>query len=145
MSTQMMEAPAIKLETITLMIARLAQVMAEEVDCLHDMRIQDIAPLQKEKIGLITGLESIQKACGKHPSLIWEADNEEREQLVQVIEMFETIKRENQKALHLALKVNHMVVEAIAESISEEKGVANYDLRGGSEDGSRPITLDQRI
>jgi predicted nucleotidyltransferase len=50
MSTDTKITPELKIQDVITLTARLAQLLAEEVDLLGEMKVQKIEALQKEKL-----------------------------------------------------------------------------------------------
>lgn len=141
-------ADSVNVENVIVLTARLAQVLAEEADLLANMKISAIEGLQREKMLLAGALEKQKKLFDRFPSKLHDMDYEERERLEQIIEIFDSIMRENYRRLLVAREVNRKVVEAIAEVINEASSQASYNKKGLSEAGSAEslsVSVDKRI
>jgi len=128
--------------------ARLAQLLAQEADYLDDMQVSQIAGLQKEKNMLTRALASVKKHVSKHPEMLEQMDEQEREDLVQVVGIFNQILEENYRRLAMARAVNQEIVKAITEVAQESARNDTYNQKGQS---GRPgidrvsVTLNERV
>lgn len=128
--------------------ARLAQVLAEEVDCLRDMKVSQIEKLQKEKIFLTNALEAYRKLLDKHPELKKTITPAQRSELEEVSGVFNSVLKENHQRLLVAREVNHRMVQAIRGCVVEQSGHKLYNQRGYSNvPGGRTlsVTLNRQI
>jgi len=144
---EMSEAERCASELIML-TARLAQVLAREADLLAEMKISRITELQDEKIRLTNALESIKKQLNKEPELLDEISDEQREDLYQVITLFDEILNENYTRLNTARLVNQKIIEAISEVVCESAKNDMYDHKGTANTHaaeSISLTLNQRV
>lgn len=146
-SAHLASADSVNVENVIVLTARLAQVLAEEADLLADMRVAAIEKLQREKMLLAGALEKQKKLFERFPHRRHQIDEEERERLEQIIDIFESIMKENYRRLLIAREVNRKVVEAIAEVVSDTHSRGLYDKHGlsGSVSESLSVTLDKRI
>jgi tRNA/tmRNA/rRNA uracil-C5-methylase (TrmA/RlmC/RlmD family) len=140
-------ADSVNVENIIVLTARLAQVLAEEADLLAEMRLSTLNELQREKLLLLGALEKQKKLFDRFPHKTHDIGMDERERLEQIIEIFESIMRENYRRLLVAKEVNRKVVEAIADAVSGSHSQALYDKHGmsGHSADSLSVTLDKRI
>ncbi|MDG1286086.1 MAG: hypothetical protein P8P30_00815 [Rickettsiales bacterium] len=138
---------SINMENVLALIARLAQILALEVDYLAEMDIQAIDPLQNEKKWLTKAVELQLKRVQKYPYLLEAVTYEEREEFADMISVFNEIKQENHRRLLAARDVNARVVEAITEVVNEHNRKPNYDLRGVPESklDSVSVTLNEQV
>jgi flagellar biosynthesis/type III secretory pathway chaperone len=120
----------IDVRAVITVTARLAQLLAEEVDLLSDMKVSKIEHLQSEKIFLTNALEAQKKLINKHPHLAETIPSQDREDLAQVVEVFEGILEENHRKLLLAKEINHQVVQAITSVVKDKSRSKVYDDRG---------------
>lgn len=133
---------------VIMLTARLAQIMAEEVDLLKSMNVKKIGTLQEEKLFLIQALESHKKILKRHPELSEQIPSRDRGDLADVVKVFETILEENHRKLQLAKEVNQQVVNAIRDVVCEQSATRYYN-----HSGERPmapyatmsVTLNQTI
>lgn len=128
--------------------ARLAQLLAEEVDLLGEMKMSKIKDLQNEKLYLTNALEAQKKLIAKNPALIDTIPSQDRKDLEDIAEVFNNILDENHRKLLLAKEVNHKIVEAITSVVEEESKSAVYDgngINGSSPYESLSVTLNQTI
>ena len=148
MNAHQASADAVNVENVIVLTARLAQVLAEEADLLADMRVSAIEGLQREKNLLAGALAKQKKLFDRFPHKLEEIGYEERERLEQIIEIFDSIMKENYRRLLIAKEVNRKVVEAIADAVSEAHAQALYNNKGvvgqtGPEAVS--VTVDKHI
>lgn len=128
--------------------ARLAQLLAEEADLLEAQKIGKIADLQKEKLALLSAIETFKKQVLKYPSLMEEITDEEREDMRSVIMIFNEILEENYKRLSMARAVNAQVVQAITEAVQEATKTDQYDRKGESGKAgmeSISVTVNEKV
>lgn len=115
---------------ISLMTARLAQILAEEVDLLKEAKVRDIEKLQQEKIFLIDALETQKKLIQQRPELVDTIPSRDKHDLQKVADLFEDILKENHMRLRMAKEVNEQIVAAITESVSERSRTPYYGRNG---------------
>lgn len=147
LADEMTEAERCVSELIML-TARLAQVLAREADLLDEMKISRISELQDEKIRLTNALESIKKQLNKKPELLDEISDDQRDDLRQVITIFDEIMNENYSRLNTARLVNQKIIEAISEVVCESAKNDMYDHKGtpnAHSTESISLTLNQRV
>ena len=137
----------VNIPDIISLTAQLAQVLAEEADLLQEMRISEIAPLQQKKTTLTRALEIYKRMIEKDPTAIADADDDEREDLRTVLEVFDAVLHETYRRLLVARDVNQCVVEAIAGAVGEQSKNRVYDEKGSTEQDGRvlSVTLDKKI
>lgn len=128
--------------------ARLAQILAEEVDLLDAMKVSKIEDLQKEKLFLVGALEAQKKLIARHPDFSETIPSQDKKDLQDVVEVFNDILEENHRKLLIAKTVNHQIVQAITKVVKEATLSRAYDNTGIN--GSAPyetisVTLDKRI
>ncbi len=145
-------APAPKKEidvkAIITVTARLAQLLAEEVDLLTDMKVSKIEALQQEKLFLANALESQRKLLDKHPELTQTIPSQDRKDLQEVVEVFNAILEENHRKLLLAREVNHKIVQAITSVVREGTLSQSYNDSGSTDAAAfatLSVTLNQTI
>lgn len=126
------EAMHLQPSDLITLTARLAQLLAEEADLLESQKIAKIADLQKEKLALLSALETFKKQVIKYPSLMENITDQEREDMVNVILIFNEILEENYRRLSMARAVNAQVVLAITEAVQEATRSEHYDRKGES-------------
>ena len=134
-------------DTITL-TARLAQLLAEEVDLLEEMKVAKIEALQKEKIFITNALEAQRKLVEKHPHLLETIPSQDKHDLEEVVEVFNNILQENHRKLMMAKEINHKIVQAITAVVKETSMSKVYDGKGYT--GNQPyvtlsVTLNKKI
>lgn len=132
---------------IIALTARLAQVLAEEADLLAEMNIKRVGELQKEKLLLTSALEREKKLLAKNPRALHEISEEDRQDLLAVIEIFNTILAENYRRLLVSRDVNAHVVDAIGEVVHEATTNSVYDKKARPDNVARErlsVTLDEK-
>lgn len=137
-----------KTQDVITITARLAQVLAEEVDLLREMKVRQIAALQQEKIFLTNALEAQRKQIERFPYIKQTIPSQERSDLEEVAEVFEEILAENHRKLMLAKEVNQKIVQAITDVVKETTQSRTYNGSGYA--GSAPfstlsVTLNETI
>ena len=137
----------INVSSIMSVTARLAQILAQEADMLAEMKIKDIAPLQKEKILLTKAMDLQLKLIQKNPEILEDISADEREDLRDLAEIFDEVKAENYRRLMAAKEVNQRVVEAITEAVNEQNKKPTYTDEGINDRqfDSLSVTLDKKI
>ncbi len=128
-------------EAVGNLTLRLAQLLAEEVDYLDTMRIQDIAKLHEEKIALIRALEKQQQLLQMRPEMMSNVSDASRERLHQVIGIFQQVLSENHRRLQVARQVNNAVVEAIKDAIQEHASRGIYSVRGTTQMSGEALSI----
>lgn len=147
-ATHRPEGPNINAHDIITLTARLAQLLAEEADLLGEMKVSKIDSLQQEKLFLVSALESQRKLLDKHPYLSETIPSQDKKDLQEVVNVFNTILEENHRKLLLAKEINHKIVNAITDVVKENTKSRSYDQTGIN--GSAPfetlsVTLDKKI
>ena len=135
-------------QDICTLTARLAQVLAEEMDLLNDMKIQDVEKLQEEKLFLLDALESYKKIVKRQPELSETIPSQDKRDLQDVVHVFEDILQQNHRKLQMAKEVNEQVVKAIRDVVTEKSQTPYYGNRGivgttGFESSS--VTLNESV
>jgi hypothetical protein len=133
---------------VVTLTARLAQILAEEVDLLAEMKISKIEALQQEKIFITNALEAQRKHLDKHPHLRETIPSQDKEDLARVVEVFNDMLEENHRKLMLAKEVNYKIVEAITDVVrqSTQSNVYNgYGATGFAPFETLSVTLNKRI
>ena len=147
-STHTPTTPSINIQDVITLTARLAQLLAEEVDLLSDMKVSKIEALQQEKLFLVNALDAQRRLVSKHPQMIDSIPSRDKKDLEEVVEVFNTILEENHRKLLLAREVNHKIVEAITSVVRENTQSKVYDGKGIT--GSAPfetlsVTLNKHV
>ncbi len=133
---------------LIMLTARLAQVLAREADYLDEMKISRITELQDEKIRLTNALESIKKQINRNPEILEEISDDQREDLRQVITIFNEILDENYQRLTTARLVNQKVIEAVSEVVCDTAKSDLYDHKGTANPNaveSISLTVNERV
>ncbi len=128
--TQASAPPPFRLSDVSMLTARLAQILAEEVDLLGAMKISQIDALQKEKLFLINALEAQKKLLARHPSAMDTIPSQDKDEFETLTEVFNDILGENHRKLQLAKEVNQYVVKAITRVVNEHATSRYYDGLG---------------
>lgn len=138
---------SINMENVMALVARLAQILALEVDHLAEMDVKGIEPLQNEKKWLTKAVELQLKRVQKFPYLLEEITYEEREDFRDLVAVFNEIKLENNRRLLAAKVVNERVVQAITEVVNEHNRKPSYDIKGIPEEkmDSVSVTLNEKV
>lgn len=141
------ESTRVDVDSVIALTARLAQVLAEEADLLAEMRVREIEGLQKEKLQLLEALEAQKRFLDRNPELMAAISDEECLELAQIIEIFQTVMKENHRRLLIAREVNRKVVEAITEVVAEANKNGMYDHKGLPDklEGGISMSLNQTI
>ncbi len=148
MQTSVGEAPSINARDIIALTARLAQILAEEADYLSEMKVPKIEELQREKLFITGALDAQRKKLAKYPFLSETIPSQDKSDLQEVVNVFETILEENHRKLLMAREVNNRIVGAITAVVSDYTRSASYDGKGVN--GNAPfetlsVTLNQTI
>lgn len=138
---------SVDVDSVIALTARLAQVLAEEADLLAEMRVREIEGLQKEKLQLLDALEAQKRFLDRNPHLLASINDDECLELAQIIEIFQTVMKENHRRLLIAREVNRKVVEAISEVVQDAAKNGMYDNKGLPErvEGGISMSLNQTI
>ncbi|MBV8939565.1 MAG: hypothetical protein JO089_06970 [Alphaproteobacteria bacterium] len=115
---------------IVTLTARLAQVLAEEVDSLTAMNLGRVKELQQEKLFLVNALEAHRRQVATYPHLAETIPSHDRRDLEGVVKVFEDILEENHRRLLVAREVNQKIVHAITQVVKENATSAVYGGRG---------------
>lgn len=122
--------PKLKIQDVITLTARLAQLLAEEVDLLSAMKVKQIEALQQEKLFLVSALEAQRKLVDRHPALLETIPSQDKQDLQEVVEVFNNILEENHRKLLMAKEVNHKIVEAITAVVKENTQSRAYGKKG---------------
>ena len=148
LNTAAMTAPKLDIKAVITVTARLAQLLAEEVDLLGDMKVSKIEALQNEKIFLTNALDAQKKLINKHPQLLETIPSQDKHDLQEVANIFNNILEENHRKLLLARDINHQIVRAITSVVKEHSLSKTYDGQGVSGSAAYEtlsVTLNQTI
>jgi len=129
-TTPAAKIPTLKIQDVITLTARLAQLLAEEVDLLGDMKVSKIEALQQEKLFLVSALEAQRKLVDKHPHLLETIPSQDKKDLQEVVDVFNEILEENHRKLLMAKEVNHKIVEAITAVVKENTQSRAYGAKG---------------
>lgn len=137
----------VDVDSVISLTARLAQVLAEEADLLAEMRVREIEGLQKEKLQLLDALEAQKRFIDRNPEVLAYVSDEDGLELAQIIEIFQTVMKENHRRLLIAREVNRKVVEAITEVMADAAKNGMYDKKGLPErtESGLSMSLNQTI
>jgi len=120
----------VQLRDMIAITARLAQILAEEVDCLDEMRVRDIEGLQDEKRRLTRTLEAMKREIDRRPEIRETFAAEDLDDFAEISEIFNEVLQENHRKLLIAKEVNARVVQAISDVVKEEMQRQSYNQRG---------------
>ena len=123
-------SPELKIKDVITLTARLAQLLAEEVDMLGDLKVAKIEALQQEKLFLVNALDAQRKILDKHPNLVETIPSQDKKDLEEVVKVFNNILEENHTKLLIAREVNHKIVQAITDVVKQKSMSRVYDGRG---------------
>jgi hypothetical protein len=115
---------------IITLTARLAQVLAEEVDLLKAGKVKPIEGLQEEKLFIIDALDTYKKLLNRHPELSDTIPSRDKKDLEAMVEVFNDVLEENHRRLQMAKEVNQQVVKAIREVVTEHAETPYYNTNG---------------
>jgi hypothetical protein len=146
--TQPKTPTKVNIQDVITLTARLAQIMAEEVDFLAAMKVSKIEALQSEKLFIISALEAQKKQLEKYPEFSENIPSRDRKDLQEVVDIFNDILEENHRKLLAAKEVNHKIVQAITAVVKENTRSRSYD--SDASHGQAPfetlsVTLDKRV
>lgn len=119
-----------RMQDVVTVAARLAQVLAEEVDLLNEMKISKIEALQQEKIFLTNALEAQRRLIDQHPYLRETIPSQDKSDMEEIAVVFQNILEENHRKLLVAKEVNVKVVEAIRDVVRETTQSRTYNGNG---------------
>lgn len=137
----------INMENVMALVARLAQILALEVDYLSRMEVKQLASTENEKKWLTKAIELQLKRVQKFPHILQEITDEERADFAELVAVFDEIKYENYRRLMAAKEVNKTVVNAITEVVNEHNRKPSYDRTGIPErkKDSISITVNEKV
>jgi len=138
----------LNMQDVKILTARLAQVLAEEVDLLGAMKIKEIEKLQGEKIFLTNAIEAQRKLIEKNPHLVESIPAVDKEDMQRLVLVFNDMLQENHRKLMLAKEVNHQIVLAIKNVVKDHTVSKTYSGDGVTHYApyeSLSITLDKVI
>ena len=127
---EVIDVTRIRIPDVITITARLAQLLAEEADLLESMKISKIADLQNEKKILVDALDAMKTQIRRQPVLLEEISDDERDDLFEVVSVFNQILEENYRRLTMARAVNAEVVQVITEAVQEASRKDIYDRKG---------------
>ena len=139
---------SVEIADVITIAARLAQILAEEADLLANMKVAKIEALQQEKLFLVNALEAQKKYFTKHPEDLDAISMQDRDDLREVVEVFNNVLEENHRRLLMAKEVNHKIVGAITEVVKEASMNQGYDEKGYTglgETGTISVTLNKQV
>lgn len=140
--------PALQVKDVITVTARLAQLLAEEVDLLNEMQVSKIEALQNEKLYLVNILDAQRKLIDKHPHLLETIPSQDKSDLKEVVDVFSDILEENHRKLLLAKEINHKIVQAITSVVKENSLSKVYDDKGTSNVApftTLSVTLNEQV
>jgi hypothetical protein len=140
------QSSLIDVNVLILLISRLAQVLGREVDMLDTMNIKGLATLQHEKLALVDALEKQKKLIARRPEILNELSDDMRDNLAELLHIFEAVAHENHNRLLVAKEVNQLVVDAIMDTTHENLRRGLYNQKGfHAEENSMALSLNKTI
>ncbi|MEZ5691687.1 MAG: hypothetical protein R3D71_08495 [Rickettsiales bacterium] len=142
------KASDFRVRDVVMLTARLAQILAEEVDYLEEMKISKLDDLQKEKIFITNALEAQRKLVERYPEMLSELTIQDKKELADVEEIIGGVLKENNRRLLLAKEVNGKVVQAITDVVKETTQSRTYNIKGyagAAKFNSLSVTLNKTI
>jgi len=149
-TSEVSEAAAKKLDVraIITVTARLAQLLAEEVDLLAEMKVAKVKDLQNEKLFLTNALEAQKKLIAKKPEVMETIPSQDRHDLEEVVEIFNNVLEENHRKLMVAKEINQRIVQAVTSVVKDQSKSKVYDgkgVNGVAPYESLSVTLNQTV
>lgn len=141
------------LETLVNATSRLINLMNQEVALLRQMRVGEIAGLQKEKQELTKLYEDSLAVLSGEPGVLEAVEPALRQELAELAKLFDAAVIENTRALS-AVKDSHdrllqTIVDLVSENRSKQKAYtaegALDNQRGGRNAPTLSLTLDQSL
>lgn len=135
-------------QDVIVIAARLAQLLAEEVDLLKEMKIREIEKLQSEKIFLTNALDAQRKLLDAHPEFLAQANAEEKKNMEEIAQLFRNTMDQNHRQLLIAKEVNGQIVNAIRDVVREttqSRTYNGYGYTGASSFNTLSVTLNKMI
>ena len=148
MSSESNPTKDLKIQDVITLTARLAQLLAEEVDLLGEMKVAKIEALQKEKLFLVNALEAQRKLVERHPGLMETIPSQDKKDLQEVVDVFNNILEENHRKLLQAKEVNHKIVQAITDVVKQSTRSMAYGGNGATAQApfeTLSVTLNKTI
>ena len=140
--------PELKVKDVIMLTARLAQLLAEEVDLLNEMKVSKIEALQQEKIFITNALEAQRKLVDKHPGVVETIPSQDKKDLEEVINIFNDILAENHRKLLIAREINNKISQAITAVVKENSASRVYNgkgFTGNSAYMALSVTLNKKV
>ena len=135
------EAPAFRLSEITSLLANLAELMADEVDYLKEMKISEIEKFQADKARMLATLENYRRTIMRTPDILKYASDKEKDQYKKVHELFGKIAHENGLRLGVAKEVNAKMLDIIKQAVSEVSASPIYNDSGRKNSSSESLNM----
>jgi hypothetical protein len=129
-------------------IARLAQVLAEEADALDKLQIRKVGEMQEEKLRLTALLEKCKKYYDRFPGELDTVSAADKEDFQAVVAVFNQVLKQNNLRLMVARELNRKMVEAIRDAVKEASTNRLYNGKGAASFAQRErlsVTLNQVI
>lgn len=141
-------SPVAGLSDMVAVMARLAQILAQEVDFLQAMRIKEIETLQEEKRKLTKLLTTMKRDFDRAGVRVGDFAEDQVRAFHEMAEIFNNVLQENQQKLLVAKEINYRVVQAISDVVEEESQRPGYNRRGTKSKaraGAPSVSLNERI
>ncbi len=148
LANQAIQAHQFRLSDVSTLTARLAQILAEEVDLLGAMKVSQIEALQKEKQFLVSALEAQKTLVSRNPHVLDTIPSQDRDEFESLTEVFNDILEENHRRLQQAREVNQSVVKAITKVVKEHAASRYYNSYGVKDIAPKEVisvTLNKKI
>lgn len=142
LNAQMMAAMSI--EDMAATAERLFAILETESTLLKDMRIQELAKQQDEKLKLTAVLELYQQRLSVDPDFVRQLDAAQREDLLTLMDDLAFMTEENFRNVASAKAVNARVVQAIMDVMSDQHRPNTYG-KNGSATNAGDLTLSMNL
>jgi flagellar biosynthesis/type III secretory pathway chaperone len=122
-------------------------LLIEESTLLAERRYGELSRLHEEKVSLSKQLESFQTMIEKNPALVKEAEPNAREELILLTDELAQQVQDNFRQVAAAKAVNHRVMQAIMDVLSDDQRALTYTRDGmahSANDLALSINLNQK-
>ncbi len=109
---------------------RLSSILSQESELLSTMRYKELPKLHDEKTKLTTVLETYQRVLAKDKSMVKQADQKRREELLVLTDALAFNVEDNFRKVSAARAVNARVMQAIMDVVSEQHRPGTYGRNG---------------
>ena len=104
--------------------------------------------MQNEKLFLTNALDAQKRLIAKSPEMLDTIPSQDRNDLANVVEIFNEVLEENHRKLLVAREINKRIVDAVKSVVEDHSKRAVYDdkgVNGTSPYESLSVTLNQTI